>query len=195
MANQKRPCSNISEGPHSYFGRGYRGHTLVCEFQADSIAWKVYEDLRIRDGALTFVCSTGARVLAKSAEASFAETATPYLGLSLTDIGTSGPDLLASRLLQSGDDPDPELVRSAAPPLGSLENKGPSWRLPWDTLVGTKECSDTMPVFSNGSTRTYHPVQHFPQDNQKTRPEMLRWLGRRMDARRPQDHACFGFGL
>src|SRR5207248_8513434 len=36
-----------------------------------------------------------------------------------------------------------------------------------DTFVGTKECFDTMPVFPNGSTRTYHPVQYFPDDRQK----------------------------
>ena len=75
------------------------GHTLICEFKVDSIPWAVYEDFRIRDGALTFVCPTGARVFAKSAEASFAEATTPYLGLSLKDIGTSGADLLAGRLL------------------------------------------------------------------------------------------------
>ena len=149
------------------------GHTLICEFKANSTNWKVYEDLRTREGALTFVSPAGARVLYKSAEPSFAETTTPYLGLSLKDIGTSGADLLADRLLQDGDDPDPELVKSAAPPLGSVESAGPSWRLPWDTFVGTKECFDTMPVFPGGSTRTYHPVQYFPEDNQTANRKRL----------------------
>ena len=142
------------------------GHTLVCEFKIDSTVWKVYEDLRSRAGSITFLSSQGSRVLPKSAEASFAEAATPYLGLNLKDIGMSGPDLLAERLLQGGD-PDPELVKSAVPPQGSKENQGPSWRLPWDTFVGTKECFDTMPVFSSGSTRTYHPVQYFPEDHKE----------------------------
>ncbi|HEX6802962.1 MAG TPA: Tat pathway signal protein [Terriglobales bacterium] len=146
------------------------GHTLLCEFPLDSASWKVYEDLRSRDGAITFLSSAGARVLAKSAEASFAEEATPYLGLALKDIGTSPRDLLADRLLEGGDDPDPERVKAAAPPLGSVPPKGPGWRLPWDTFVGTRECSDTMPVFPRGSTRTYHPVQFFPEDNRRSNP-------------------------
>lgn len=147
------------------------GHTLVCEFTHDSTQWKVYEDLRTREGALTFLSPSGSLVLSKSAEAAFDEAATPYLGLSLKDIGMSAADLLADKLLQSGDDPDPEQVKSAAPPLGSVKQPGPSWRLPWDTFVGTKECSDTMPVFPTGSTRTYHPVQYFPEENPKTNPK------------------------
>lgn len=141
------------------------GHALVCTFQLDSTSWKVYEDLRTREGPITFLSDRGARVLGKSAEASFADASPPYLGLSLKDIGMSAADLLADRLLQNGD-PDPEMVRSAAPPLGSVQSEGPGWRLPWDTFVGTKECSDTMPVFPSGSTRTYHPVQFFPEDSQ-----------------------------
>lgn len=143
------------------------GHTLICEFTLASTDWKVYEDLRTRDGAITFLSSWGARALSKSAEASFADVTPAYLGLSLKDIGMSDADLLAERLLQGGNDPDPELVKSAAPPLGSLESNGPSWRLPWDTFVGTKECFDTMPVFPSGNTRTYHPVQYFPEENRQ----------------------------
>jgi hypothetical protein len=30
------------------------GHTLVCEFELNSTKWKVYEDLRVRDGVVTF---------------------------------------------------------------------------------------------------------------------------------------------
>ncbi|HEV7220149.1 MAG TPA: Tat pathway signal protein [Terriglobales bacterium] len=143
------------------------GHTLICEFKIDSTDWKVYEDLRTRDGAMTFISGKGSRVLTKSAEAAFADAGTPYLGLNLKDIGMSGPDLLADRILQGGGDPDPELVRSAAPPQGSKRSEGPSWRLPWDAFVGTKECSDTMPVYPSGSTRTYHPVGFFPEQNRK----------------------------
>lgn len=140
------------------------GHTLISEFKIDTTAWKVYEDLRTREGTITLVSSTdGARVLRKSAEASFLEAGPAYLGLDLKDIGTTAADLLADRLLSSGGDPDPMMVRSAAPPLGSASSERPSWRLPWDTIVGTKECFDTMPVFPAGSTRTYHPVQYFPE--------------------------------
>src|SRR5882762_2352130 len=156
------PSRLLSETPDT------AGHTLVCEFKLDSVDWKVYEDLRQRDGDIAFVSPRGARLLRKSAEAAFVEGATPYLGLTLKEIGMAPADLLADRLLQGGGDPDPERVKSAAPPQGSKENNGPSWRLPWDTFVGTKECSDTMPVFSNGSTRTYHPVQYFPETDRKT---------------------------
>jgi hypothetical protein len=144
------------------------GHTHLCEFKLNGENWNVYEDLRTREGVITFVSAGGARVLTKSAETSFAEETIPYLGLSLKEIGLSPRDLLADRLLEGGNDPDPEQVKSAAPPLGSVQNPGPSWRLPWDTFVGTRECSDTMPVFATGSTRTYHPVQYFPEDNRKT---------------------------
>jgi|HubBroStandDraft_4_1064222.scaffolds.fasta_scaffold74634_2 hypothetical protein len=93
------------------------GHTLVGEFKLKDISWKVYEDLRTREGAITFVPSHGAaRTLAKSAEAAFAEAHPPNLGLSVADIGTAGPDLLADRLLEHGGDPDLEVVKSAAPP-------------------------------------------------------------------------------
>jgi hypothetical protein len=147
------------------------GHTLVCEFTHDSTPCKVYEDLRTREGAITFVSPSASLVLTKSAEAAFAEDGTPYLGLNLKDIGMSAADLLADKLLQSGDDPDPEQVKSAAPPLASVQHPGPSWRLPWDTFVGTKECFDTMPVFPSGSTRTYHPVQYFPEEHRKAHPK------------------------
>lgn len=147
------------------------GHTLVCEFTHDSTRWKVYEDLRTREGAITFVSPSGSLILTKSAEAAFAETETPYLGLNLKDIGMSAADLLADKLLESGDDPDPEQVKAAAPPLNSVKPTGPSWRLPWDTFVGTQECFDTMPVFPSGNTRTYHPVQYFPEDKPKGTPK------------------------
>jgi hypothetical protein len=139
------------------------GHTLVCEFEHAGKRWKAYEDLRTRDGAITLLAPDGTgRVLAKSAEASFATANPPYLGLSLSEIGLSGPDLLADRLLRNGD-PDPEEVKSAAPPLGSAAHQREYFRLPWDTFVGTKECFDTMPVFPSGNTRTYHPIQYFPE--------------------------------
>src|SRR5258708_268357 len=49
------------------------GHTQLCTFPYDGATWKAYEDLRTRDGVITFVSSSGrARVLSKSAEASFA---------------------------------------------------------------------------------------------------------------------------
>ena len=142
------------------------GHTQICEFKIDSITWKVFEDLRTRDGVITFVSSDGSsKALPKTAEAVFAEADPPYLGLSLKDIGMSGRDLLAEKLLENGD-PDPQLVKSAAPPMASATGRRPVYfRLPWNTFVGTRECFDTMPVYPSGSTRTYHPGQYFPELN------------------------------
>jgi hypothetical protein len=141
------------------------GHTLLAEFKIQDVAWKVYEDVRTRDGAITFVPSHGAaRILMKSAEAAFAEANPPYLGLSMNDIGMAGADLLADRLLQHGGDPDPEIVKSAAPPLGSAPAPaGGGGRVAWNNFVGTRECFDTQPVFPGGNTRTYHPTQYVPE--------------------------------
>jgi len=160
------------------------GHTLISEFKIDATMWKVYEDLRTREGVITFVSSKdGVRILRKSAEASFPETEPAYLGLNLKDIGITGADLLAERLLASGGDPDPRMVRSAAPPLGSSSPERSGWRLPWDTIVGTRECFDTMPVFPAGSTRTYHPVQYFPElTNQAARKRFDGLIGGWMPA-------------
>ena len=142
------------------------GHTRVGQFKLEGILWKVYEDLRTRDGSITFVSAQGgARVLTKSAEAAFEEANPPYLGLKLEDIGMSARDLLADRLLEKGD-PDPALVKAAAPPQGSARPEGrPYFRDRWDAFVGTRECSDNMMVYPSGSTRTYHPNQFFPELN------------------------------
>ncbi|MFZ0214005.1 MAG: hypothetical protein WBE20_13535 [Candidatus Acidiferrales bacterium] len=165
IESEKIPSNNaaVSVAPPT---PNVEGHTQLCEFKVDGINWKVFEDLRTRDGAITFISSNGnSRVLPKNAEAVFAEANPPYLGLSLKDVGMSGPDLLAEKLLQNGD-PDPELVKSAAPPMGSATGGRPVFfRLPWNTFVGTKECFDTMPVYPSGSTRTYHPGQYFPELN------------------------------
>src|SRR5205814_1151225 len=79
--------------------------------------------------------------------------------------------------------PDPMMVRSAAPPLGSTSSERSGWKLPWDTIVGTKECFDTMPVCPAGSTRTYHPVQYFPElTNQAARKRFDGLIGGWMPA-------------
>lgn len=139
------------------------GHHLLASFEYDGDTWKAYEDLRVRDGVITFVSAKGqARVLRKSAEAVFPEEGPQYLGLQLHDIGLSGPDLLADKLLAHGD-PDEAEVRRAAPPMDSAEHKERGYRPRWNTILGTTECSDTMPVYPSGSTRTYHPIQYFPE--------------------------------
>lgn len=153
----------LGPDPQLHQAPDVEGHTLVAEFRLGAVDWKAYEDLRTREGVITFLSSRGgARILPKSAEATFAEANPPYLGLSLDDIGLADADLLADKLLEGGGDPDPEHVKAAAPPLGSGQNEE-QWRLPWNTFVGTKECFDTMPVFPSGNTRTYHPIQYFPE--------------------------------
>lgn len=137
------------------------GHTLLCTFQRESISWKVYEDLRERNGAITFIASSGdARILPKTAEPVFAEDGPAYLGLELKDIGLADRDLLAEKLLSPGEPVEAE-VRRAAPPMDSAQRGGRGYRPSWNTIVGTRECGDTMPVYPAGNTRTYHPVQYF----------------------------------
>jgi hypothetical protein len=43
----------------------------------------------------------------------------------------------------------------------------PNYRPNWNTFVGTRECSDTMPIFPSGNTRTYRPVQYFRELTQE----------------------------
>src|SRR5580704_648317 len=154
-AQTSAPVSRKPKRKAASHAGSIEGYTPVAEFQAGANSWKVLEDLRTREGSLVFVSSSGdTRALAKSAEASMPE-GKPYLGLALKDIGVSSPDLLADRLLQDGD-PDPEKVKSAAPPMASAE-KNPRT---WTTFVGTKEAYDVTPVYRGGSTRTYHPIQY-----------------------------------
>ncbi|HSY34645.1 MAG TPA: hypothetical protein VK814_02730 [Acidobacteriaceae bacterium] len=141
------------------------GHTKLSAFTRDELMWTVYEDLRKRDGVLTFVCSNGtARVLRKTAEPTFADDGPQHLGLDLKDIGMADADLLADKLLAHGD-PREEEVRRAAPPMNAdhSDEHDRNFRPGWNTFVGTRECSDTMPVFPAGNTRTYHPQQHFKE--------------------------------
>lgn len=143
------------------------GFTLLCIFQSNGVAWRALEDFRTRDGSIALVGADGrGLLLRKKTEACFATANPPYLGLSIKDIGLSGPDLLADKLLAHGGDPDPNRVRDAAPPLESLHASNRDIygsRMPWNTFVGTRQCSDTMPVFPQGNTRTYHPVQFFEE--------------------------------
>jgi len=149
--------------------------TQICEFQLAGTSWKVYEDLSRRDGSITFVPARGdPRVMEKRTEATFTQAAIPYLGLKIEDIGASGPDLLANKLLEHGD-PDPIEVRDAAMPLGGPAPipapgapqggfaAGGGGVDSWNNIVGTKECNDTMPVYAGGNTRTYHPNQYFTE--------------------------------
>src|SRR2546430_14574934 len=162
--------ATISSEPDPTTPPDIEGHSLVCTFNRENTTWKVYEDLRTRDGVLTFISSRGAsRVLGKSAEATFAETDPPHLGLTMNDIGLADADLLADRLLAGGGDPDPEKVKAAAPPLGSAPRATPPGgpvianpRTRWTRFVGTVEAYDVAPVYYGGNPRTYHPLQVAP---------------------------------
>ncbi|HEY5381246.1 MAG TPA: Tat pathway signal protein [Acidobacteriaceae bacterium] len=145
------------------------GHTKLATFARNGETWTVYEDLRVRDGVITFVSSAGrARILRKTAEATFADDGPQYLGLSIKDIGMADRDLLADKLLANGD-PAEDDVRKAAPPMNSAHREGrnANARPSWNTFVGTRECSDTMPIFPSGNTRTYHPIQYFKELTQQ----------------------------
>ncbi len=158
----KPPISrSMLEGARTASETPVDGHTLLETFTHDGETWRVYEDLRTRDGGITFISSAGsARVMPKSAEAVFADEGPQYLGLELSQIGMAAADLLADKLLAGGE-PDEDEVRRAAPPMDSAERAGRGYRPRWNTIVGTRECSDTMPVYPAGNTRTYHPGQYF----------------------------------
>ena len=152
---------NLLRGALKASEAAVEGHTLLCTFTRNGETWKVYEDLRTRDGVITFVSSTGsARVLPKTAEATFPDEGPQYLGLELKEIGLANADLLADKLLAHGDPVEDE-VRRAAPPMDSAQHSERGYRPRWNTIVGTRECSDTMPVYPSGNTRTYHPGQYF----------------------------------
>jgi hypothetical protein len=138
-----------------------QGHTSLTSFHQAGNAWQVWEDLRDPDGALTLINGADACVLSKRTEPTYADDGVPYLGLKLADIALAEADLLADRLLLRGE-PDEQEVRRAAPPVASQLNPENYYgRLPWTTFVGTRQCFDTMPVYTSGSTRTYHSDQVF----------------------------------
>lgn len=152
MASPLLPAAQVAVG----------GHTLLCSFARGSETWKMYEDLTTRDGVITFVAADGrGRALRKTAEASFPDDGPQHLGLDIKTIGMSSNDVLADKLLAGAGDPDEEQVKRAAPPMNSAHGERPGGRVGWETIVGTRECSDTMPVYPSGNTRTYHPVQYF----------------------------------
>ncbi|MGE5110343.1 MAG: twin-arginine translocation signal domain-containing protein, partial [Acidobacteriaceae bacterium] len=165
--NATKPHPKASQHPADV-----SGHTQLAEFDLHGTHWKVFEDLRTRDGVITFTSPAGSRVLQKTAEAAFQDdNDPPYLGMTLEEIGMSPRDLLADKLLASGNDPDPAMVMKAAPPHGSAEFRrregAPAFefRPRWDTFAGTVEALDTAPIYPSGGTRTYHPNQDFPEIN------------------------------
>ena len=180
------------------------GHTQVAEIKHGGGSWKVYEDLRTRDGAITFVSAEGhSRVMPKTAEATFYQAETPYLGTRVERYRNVGPDLLADKLLQNGD-PDEEQVRLAAPPVGAPEPRPAraagappaanfARRLPWDTFIGTKECFDTHACFPAGNTKTYHPLQYFPEITDEVSGKRFEGHAGRMDAGGAQGVSAGGY--
>ena len=139
------------------------GHASLASFSESGHDWLVYEDLHDADGALTLVCGDQACVLSKRTEPVYADADAPYLGLKLADIALADADLLADRLLRNGE-PDEDEVRRAAPPVASQLNPENYYgRLPWTTIIGTRQCADTMPVYTSGGTRTYHTDQVFAE--------------------------------
>jgi hypothetical protein len=137
------------------------GFAPVADFRDGDRVWRVLENLHDMDGDLVLADGTQAVVIGKRTEATWDEADKPYLGLALAEIALAGPDLLADRLLARGQ-PDEDLVRRAAPPPASVLNPEDYYgRLPWTTFVGTRQCLDTMPVYTSGSTRGYHADQAF----------------------------------
>ena len=140
-----------------------QGQSRLAAFQQSNLDWQVFEDLSHPDGDLTLVSGNVACVLGKRTEPSFAADDAPYFGLKLADVALAEADVLADHLLAHGE-PDEAQVRLAAPPVASQLNPENYYgRLPWTTFVGTRQCADTMPVYTSGSTRTYHSDQVFAE--------------------------------
>jgi hypothetical protein len=140
-----------------------QGRQPLGSFKQAARDWQVFEDLSHPDGELILVNGDIACVLSKRTEACFAADGAPYFGMKLADIALAEADLLADRLLAHGE-PDEAQVRVAAPPVASqLHPEDYYGRLPWTTFVGTRQCADTMPVYTSGSTRTYHADQVFAE--------------------------------
>lgn len=161
--------TSASDAPHALPVRvsadtlSLQGHTSLTAFNEDGDDWQVYEDLREPHGALILVRDTQACVISKRTEPTYPEAEAPYFGLKLAEIALAEADLLADRLLRHGE-PDEDEVRRAAPPVASQLNPENYYgRLPWTTFVGTRQCIDTMPVYTSGSTRTYHTDQAFAE--------------------------------
>ncbi|MEZ2418824.1 twin-arginine translocation signal domain-containing protein [Luteibacter sp. RCC_6_2] len=130
-------------------------------FRLQGRDWRVGEDLSHPDGPIVLHDGTQACVIGKRTEPTYDEAAQPYFGMKLADVALAGVDLLAEHLLARGE-PDETQVRLAAPPAASsLDPENYYGRLPWTTFVGTRQCADTMPVYTSGSTRTYHADQVF----------------------------------
>ncbi|MDY1547635.1 twin-arginine translocation signal domain-containing protein [Luteibacter sahnii] len=138
-----------------------QGHVDLPGFRVADTPWRVSEDLTHPDGDLVLNDGARACVIGKRTEASYDESPQPYLGMTLAEIALADADRLADRLLARGE-PDEREVRLAAPPVASkLDPENYYGRLPWTSFVGTPPCADTMPVYTSGSTRTYHPDQVF----------------------------------
>lgn len=138
-------------------------HTSITHFVASNHPCQVFEDLRDPHGALTLIDGNQACVLSKRTEPVYADEGAPYFGMKLADIALAEADLLADHLLRHGE-PDEDEVRRAAPPVASQLNPENYYgRLPWTTFIGTRQCADTMPVYTSGSTRTYHTDQVFAE--------------------------------
>ncbi len=124
----------------------------------------------------------------------------PYLGLKIEDIGMSGRDLLAEKLLAHGDDPDPAQVMAAAPPQGSAPADRRGARALGDVrgheggvrrhagLSGRVDADVPAVAVLRGAARA-HPEsgqRHRLSDGAESAP--LRRAGRRLDARDAHGH-------
>lgn len=138
-----------------------QGCEAVARFVDDAQSWEVLEDFSHPDGDLILASGDLACVLRKRTEAAYDEAETAYLGMKLADIARAEADLLAERLLRHGEPDEREVRLAAPPPAAHLNPEDYYGRLPWTTFVGTRQCADTMPVYTSGSTRSYHADQVF----------------------------------
>ncbi|KAF1984937.1 hypothetical protein K402DRAFT_121927 [Aulographum hederae CBS 113979] len=159
-------------------------YTHIAQFEYNGVTWTVSEELATRDGDIVFSSSGNtSKTISKSAEAAFYEESPQYpkyLGLRIADVGLDPRDLLAEKLLEKGE-PDEQTVKNIIPPQDSAAEFVYGQ---WSAFIGTVQGGDAYPIFPNGNTRSFQPLQTFPEisANNKKRYEGL--LGGWMPATR-----------
>jgi hypothetical protein len=133
------------------------GYTLLAEFDRGPVHWKVYEDLRTREGALVFVNADGRqRLFPKSLERTFADPAKLYNGQTLREILDSQVDVLGREILRQPGDPTYEAVAPLLEPLANVYTRT-------YTFLGTRANYDKVPFQYGGRTANFDAAVLAPE--------------------------------
>ena len=114
----------------------------------------VFEDFSQTNGHILFLDKNGVSVdLPKSAEPTWADPKTLYLGHRLEDVFSSERDLLGEEILAKPGDPEYAEVAACCAPISKMYTY---------TFVGTHDCMEKVGVFYGGSTPNFDPVAYVP---------------------------------